>query len=297
MESGESRNLGDYVNLDFVSSLFEVIRVVDPEKKRVLYLKNGSLKDLEKVCYGFWARGAVCENCVSMQALTRKEPVVKLEHLEGRVFLILAAPVNRAGGKAVLELLRDVTENMAPSDAGSVNTEVRNMIKYLNDLTVKDDLTGLFNKRFLYERLAAELADPGQWPLSVIVTDIDHFKKVNDTYGHLVGDEILKAFARILDAECRKGRDWVARFGGEEFVICLTNTDGQGAYQAAERIRQKVAETVFLSGGGQEEGRITASFGLCTYHGEVGETPEGLIECGDSKLLEAKNSGRNRVVG
>ena len=126
--------------------------------------------------------------------------------------------------------------------------------------------------------------------------DIDHFKRVNDVYGHQEGDVVLREFARILSDTTRPKIDWVARYGGEEFVIVLPETTVEGAASLAERTRQKVAAATISAGS--EELRITASFGVRGFDSPPagGVSPEALIGGADELLYQAKEGGRNRVV-
>jgi len=165
----------------------------------------------------------------------------------------------------------------------------------------RDALTGAMNKRYLNESLDREVARAvrQQQTLSVLMIDIDHFKRVNDTHGHLVGDEVLRHFgARILES-CRTD-DLLARYGGEEFCLVLCSTVRDDALLIAERSRQIVADRPFETAVGPLA--ITASFGLACLDpssavAAVATRSEDLIRLADERLYEAKKFGRNRVVG
>jgi len=161
-------------------------------------------------------------------------------------------------------------------------------------LAITDPLTSLFNRRFLEEKLSNELIRAKAYNnyLSIVMADIDHFKRINDTYGHKVGDEVLKALALILKANTR-GNDTVARYGGEEFVIILSNVSKYDAYRIAERIRLEVEDTSFEEIGVPE--KITVSFGISCFP-EDGEDAIDLLKKADQALYQAKSQGRNRVV-
>jgi diguanylate cyclase (GGDEF)-like protein len=128
--------------------------------------------------------------------------------------------------------------------------------------------------------------------VSLILTDIDHFKKVNDTYGHPTGDEVLRRVAAILKASARK-IDICARYGGEEFAIVLESTDREGARQLAERIRHEVSQQTFQSSKGPF--KATLSLGIATY-ADDGKDKVELIAKSDQCLYAAKHGGRNRTV-
>lgn len=158
-----------------------------------------------------------------------------------------------------------------------------------------DYLTGLLNRRAFIKRLEGELnrSKRAGVPLSLIFADIDHFKFVNDTYGHIVGDLVLRRFARLLVKMCRN-YDFICRYGGEEFLICLPDTSLKRAYIIAERISDTLASwNVELSDG--RKVTITSSFGVTASSLDKNETVKHLIEKVDEALYRAKRNGRNRV--
>ena len=163
-------------------------------------------------------------------------------------------------------------------------------IQELKDVASKDSLTQLFNRGKFNDVLSKEiaLAQATQEPLSIIFLDIDHFKKVNDTYGHDVGDYILKELAIILKSTVRKS-DFVARWGGEEFIVTLQSTDIDQASILANDIRKEVANYAYLEGGKQ-----TISLGVTQYKED--DTQDSFTKRVDEALYEAKESGRNKVV-
>ncbi|MEO0529791.1 MAG: diguanylate cyclase [Planctomycetota bacterium] len=158
-----------------------------------------------------------------------------------------------------------------------------------------DALTGAFNKSYLLDNLHREIARCGRHgrPLAVVMTDIDRFKSVNDTHGHLVGDEVLREFGRRL-AEASRDGDLFARYGGEEFCLLMPDTDSEDAIDVAERCRAAVADMPFATASGPLA--VTASFGIEILKGGVPATPDSLIGAADERLYAAKQGGRNRVV-
>lgn len=156
-----------------------------------------------------------------------------------------------------------------------------------------DPLTGVANRRSLDSHLAAEVgrSHDEQTPLCLIMADIDHFKSINDTYGHQAGDEVLREFGRVLKANVRAG-DMVARYGGEEFTVVLPRTTAGSALTVAERLRTVISSQTF-GVSGRSIGRVTASFGIAAV--QVNETPAELVARADKKVYEAKVKGRNRV--
>jgi diguanylate cyclase (GGDEF)-like protein len=163
-------------------------------------------------------------------------------------------------------------------------------------LTVQDPLTRLHNRRALDEYLEREVARSQRHarPLSVVLVDLDRFKAVNDTYGHLCGDAVLRDLADRLRADLR-AEDLCARFGGEEFALVLVETDQAGAVAAAERARAAVAGSPFRFESALLW--VTASAGVATTCGGTGTTPADLLRAADRRLYAAKTLGRDRVVG
>jgi diguanylate cyclase (GGDEF)-like protein len=167
----------------------------------------------------------------------------------------------------------------------------------LADMAIRDALTGCFNRREFHRRLQEEMAVSRRYgrSLSLLMLDLDHFKVVNDTYGHQVGDEVLKAVAGMVRLQLR-AVDMVARFGGEEFTVILPETAVAGGVAVAERIRSHVENSrVTLETG--EAVQITVSIGVVAFplSGTAPSSEERLIAEADRALYIAKNKGRNRV--
>jgi len=175
------------------------------------------------------------------------------------------------------------------------NEDLRALSERLQGLSATDALTGIANRRTFDERLAIEIARSNRYgaPLSLVMIDLDHFKELNDRFGHPAGDDVLRRVALLIDQEKRLG-DVVARYGGEEFAAILPHTEPRAAMVWAERVRQLIAGTEVRSETGALN--ITASFGVAGAPHERAE-PTGLVEGADQALYEAKRLGRNRVVG
>lgn len=167
-------------------------------------------------------------------------------------------------------------------------------------LSVTDPLTGAFNRRYMMEQLPRELERCRRYgnPLSVIMCDVDHFKQVNDVKGHSAGDDVLQQFVARMQRSIRATSDWVARLGGEEFLIVLPETGFQGAMIVAEKIRAIMTSVPFVT----REGDVvaTSSFGVAAteLHGpDLAMKSETLIRAADQCLYTSKQSGRNRATG
>lgn len=162
-------------------------------------------------------------------------------------------------------------------------------------LTTIDGLTQIFNKRYFTESLEREIARSNRYrrDMSLVMFDLDHFKAINDTYGHLAGDQVLKTLALTIKAKIRR-EDLFARYGGEEFAIVLPEIDGYNAHQFAEKIRRIVENTEIVFEGTRIP--VTISMGVATLEAETSDAAS-LIKRADERLYEAKKSGRNCVKG
>jgi two-component system, cell cycle response regulator len=172
---------------------------------------------------------------------------------------------------------------------------LRNRLRESVELSITDSLTGLYNRRYMESHLRTMLGESLRTgaPLSILVADIDHFKSVNDTYGHDAGDAVLKEFSQRFQ-RCTRGIDLACRLGGEEFLIIMPDTDSSHAYQIGERIRDCVAAQPFEVKHDQKIA-VTASVGLATLQGE-NDTPETMFKRADAALYAAKRRGRNQVA-
>ncbi len=170
--------------------------------------------------------------------------------------------------------------------------ELENTNSRLKEFSFKDDVTGLYNRRFFSIRLEEEISRYRRFnhPVSIVLLDLDGFKDVNDHLGHAAGDEGLREIARIL-LEHSRGINVISRYGGDEFAVLLVETPKAGARLYADRIRQVVSDHPFTHGF-----RITASFGIASLPEDMVSTPQALIRVADDALYAAKRGGKNRVA-
>ena len=229
--------------------------------------------------------------------VTRNLPVLAVVDFDERARLVKALEIG----------VNDILPR--PVDPQELSARARTQIRrkrytdYLRDnldqsleLAVTDQLTGLHNRRYMTSQLDALVrrAAAGGDPVAVLVIDIDHFKKINDSFGHAVGDEVLREFAVRLASNVR-AIDLPVRFGGEEFVVVMPDTELDHAHRIAERIRLHVAGSPFRVMAGEELLTVTISIGVAASLGE-GDAPAPLVERADAAMYEAKASGRNRVI-
>lgn len=169
-----------------------------------------------------------------------------------------------------------------------MNTEFKRM-------AVTDPLTGLYNRRHFCDLMEKEIALSRRHgdTNSILLIDIDHFKNINDTYGHLAGDSVLASFAGLLKKTIRH-TDILCRIGGEEFVVFCRRSGKRNSVVAAEKIRSTISKMVFDSGG--DSVRITTSIGIATFpYGNL-ETIDDVLECADQALYNCKENGRDRIA-
>ncbi|TYK66706.1 diguanylate cyclase [Colwellia echini] len=183
---------------------------------------------------------------------------------------------------------RTIELNIALQELESANQE-------LERKNILDELTGLHNRRFYDQKIVAEYRRSRRnlTPLSLVIIDIDHFKAVNDNYGHLTGDNCLVWLAKIINKSLKRSTDKAFRYGGEEFCLILPNTDAQGALLMAEQLRTLVAEQVFTFQ--ETEISLTISCGIATYHQQTDIGPEEIFAGADKALYQAKHHGRNQT--
>jgi diguanylate cyclase (GGDEF)-like protein len=174
------------------------------------------------------------------------------------------------------------------------NRELEMLNQQLWKLSHTDELTGYFNRRHIVSRLEEEISRGMRYgsPLSVVLVDIDHFKRVNDTFGHLAGDRVLQAVADLFRSKLRES-DLIGRFGGEEFLLILPHTDLMGAEAFCHRLRDHVEKQAIAVG--EQTVHITASFGLASVSRDS-DTWQKLLRVADRNLYRAKSLGRNRVI-
>ncbi len=230
-------------------------------------------------------------------------PILVLDEGSGRAESLLAVPL-RSGDRNLGALmlmgrrgdfstaLGRVLQLLANQAAASLSTIL--MAERNKQLAVKDGLTGLFNRRVFTEELARAVKrqDRQGGSFALALLDIDHFKKLNDTFGHPAGDGALKEVAATLTSVLREG-DVAARYGGEEFAVILPGSDEAGALNLAERLREAIPKRAHIHEGTQL--KVTASIGVAVWPA-AGATPEAILAAADRALYAAKGAGRNRVV-
>jgi diguanylate cyclase (GGDEF)-like protein len=233
-------------------------------KQQVLFTKKAKLKGMDSL--------------LVLPLVVREEPIGTL---------IVAAKAPGAFGTSVRETLQALSNQLAVAMANA------RAVRQLEEMATTDGLTGCLNKRAFLDQMEQKLMAAQRFgrKLSLIVTDLDHFKAVNDTYGHAAGDRVLQALGQVLK-RVKRETDLVARFGGEEFCVLCEETDSRGAELLAERVREELEGTELMTELGPL--KVTASLGVATFPEHASNAVDLFIQ-GDKALYEAKNRGRNRV--
>jgi len=282
--------------LSIFKNIYDMIRIINPNNNKILSTDNNTI-NTDTHCYELWDRDGICENCISKRAYESNETVVKIEYNKNRIFLVMASPINLGKETYIVELVKDISKGGAIIDREREYAEsIEKFLKNIQETTLIDDLTGVYNRRYIRERLEVDVEKSirEQKSMSVIMADIDYFKEINDTYGHIVGDNVLKDFTRIASKYIRSnGSDWIGRYGGEEFLIVLNDTDEDKAEIIAERIRKNLEETTLEYKGNKFS--ITCSFGVYVFR-DLDMNTEDIIHRADINLYEAKEKGRNTTV-
>lgn len=277
-------------SLNFFNKMYDAVRLVDPVRKKVLEYRDNRIGKTSGICYTYWKNGHICDNCISVRAYHDDKSYMKLEQNPDRIMLVTALPIEAAEQPVVLELLKNATDSMMIG-TGDYNSgqAMRKVVYDINNMVIKDHLTSVYNRRFLDDRLPVDIirATMARQPLSVIFIDIDNMKKINDTYGHMVGDSALKHVADVIQECVRADMDWAARYGGDEFFICLYNTGNDDACQIEERIRSGIAAVQIPVPDGSIN--ISASLGTKTMLGSA-LTAEEIIRLADEKMYEDKRT-------
>ena len=287
-------NLGEFENfIKTVSKIYSGIRVIDSNFNCIIGDKE--FKGLK--CYEIWEQGKKCDACIYEKALKEEKPVIKVVNYNEDTYVIKALAVKIGALKYVVEFIDRIGNRLYYESKYSESAGKSYMIQVDNSLKgiVLDGLTGLYNRKYIDTRLKSDIEDSFEYnePLSVMMIDIDYFKKVNDTYGHVVGDKILKRFSEILE-KCFNNteKSWIGRYGGEEFISVIPNSSKIYANKLAEDLRKEIEKEEFKIK--DKIIKLTCSIGVYTMENEKLDIDE-LIEKADLNLYMAKELGRNRV--
>ena len=278
-------------------SIFDLSRIVDPVDGTVVELVNGKLITTKISCNNILGTTERCKNCSSIRAHYSKETIVKLEYANESVFLIFSIPVFIQNRHLVVEIVKDITRSMTVDLKDSkYKDELPSIISKLNTISTLDALTGLHNRRYLDDNLENTIINCLEMnlPVSLAMLDIDHFKQINDRYGHQTGDAVLQEMGRIVKSFIRRDSDFAVRYGGEEILLCLPGVPLQDCRNVCERIRQRIAEAVVKENG--YDITLTVSIGVAESTVAARLDYKELVALADKRLYQAKSNGRNQTV-
>lgn len=237
-----------------------------------------------------------CENCIALRSLRDDKTYVKYEEHEGQIVHVTSSPFLWENKNYIVELFRKLSEEETES-LGIVKEETLKYVEELNYKLMHDKLTGVYNRIYLEEKMVFYMTKAYEnGCVSVAMCDIDFFKKVNDTYGHQAGDEVLARFAQVLKEETKGTACKIARYGGEEFLIVMPDMGQKEATELLESARKKYEQTPITYEGNKIVS--TASFGVVTkeYQESICLESADFIKAADENLYRAKEQGRNRIV-
>lgn len=282
------------LELKYLNQLFHCIRIVDPIKKRVIE-ENWEKTTEDRKCFQLCNGNNICENCISIRAYNENTSVMKFEYIDNNIYMIMATPVNKEESTYVIEAIRDISDcKIVDVVEDKTVYALKKKLDKINKLIVIDELTKCYNRRYINEKLPIdiELAKANNLPLSIAMIDIDYFKLINDKYGHLLGDLVLKDITNVIKNNIRVKSDWMARYGGEEFLILFNDASKEDAYNLSKRIKSVVENSIFKYG--DIEINTTISIGIASLTSEVDDIDK-LIRIADENLYKAKRSGRNYI--
>ena len=288
------KDIKNSLEFKYINQLFHQVRIVDPIKKIVI-AENGEKTTENKNCFHLWNRDTVCENCISIRAYNENTSVMKFEYIDNKIYMIMATPLNKVESSYVIEAIRDISDcKIVDVVEDKTVYALKKKLDEINKLIVIDELTKCYNRRYINEKLPIdiELAKANNLPLAIAMIDIDYFKLINDKYGHLLGDLVLKDIINKVKDNIRGKSDWIARYGGEEFLILFNDTSKEEAYNLLKRIKSIVENSILKYD--DIEINITISIGMASLTSEVNDMDK-LIRIADENLYKAKRSGRNYI--
>lgn len=267
--------------------LFDAIRIIDPKDCSIIKTSDCRFSNF----HCLEDESIRCKNCLALKAHKEQRSFQKLEMTNKKAFLIFLFPVKIQEKSYIVEFFKDVTETFVISES----TEKKSLDLFFKDVTenlTKDHLTGAYNRCFLKENLLKKLNEKSANPVSIIMIDLDHFKNINDKYGHLFGDKILVEFSNIVLSLVSE-TDWFCRYGGEEFLIILNNKPMSSALLLSKKIREALNRKFFRFK--DDIIQIYCSMGIFSSTYDKTSFSE-LLSKSDENLYIAKKSGRNKIV-
>lgn len=275
--------------LDFFHKVYDVVRLIDPLHKKVLEYRDTGMISTKAICYHYWGNDNICDNCISIRSYQEDRSLVKMETFRDSVILVTAIPITNIEFPAVLELCKNVTDSMFVGNGEYGKSEMfTKYVTEINNAIIKDPLTMLYNRRYIEERLPADIEEAALTgsPLSVCFVDLDNFKAINDSYGHEAGDRAIRTVGEVILKNIDGSKTWAARYGGDEFLICLGGTRTDEAKQVMKRIEHDVGKIDISTE--KENIKLSLTFGIRTMEDTPVTAAEIIREADKEMYLEKK---------
>ncbi|WP_313130655.1 GGDEF domain-containing protein [Anaerocolumna sp.] len=272
-----------------LNQIFDNNRIVYVDNHTICKYIDGKITPTKEKCYGIWEQDEICTNCTSHQAFIEQKQIIKLQYFKNNILLVISVPICINEAPYVLELIKDITESMVFQDSiHHENCELRNLINRLNIISEKDPFTDLFNKKYIDKQIKEDIrnAKKNNENYVLALIDIDKFKNVNDTYGHIYGDMVIKDIVNIIHKHI-DGRDcWAARYGGDEFLLVFRNR----TYEDVQRCCKLITNEINYKSYSRDSKKfhITVSIGIYQFNPQR-DTYETLIDNVDAKMYNDKN--------
>lgn len=290
--------------IELLQDLYDVIRIVNPVTNEVI-LHTGRLEiENNGKCCEILGEKKVCTDCIGIKAYKENNTFMKIALLnKNKIFMIIASPIKIKGERYILETFKEITtENIL--EKHNEDDLLDTMFSNIEELLMKDELTKAYNRRYMSKRLLLDIANCKAQRVNacIMMFDVDNFKLINDNYGHIVGDKVLKEIVRVISRIIEKYNAWIARYGGDEFILVLNNVSKKQGLAVANKIKTSIEKHEFIFKG--ENIKVTISLGVGNIedleYDSLNVSDEEycideIIDYVDSKLYKAKSLGKNNV--
>ena len=260
---------------------FDQVRLVNPTSTSIMiFNEEGKLEDSAHVCHDIWHKNHRCMNCSSARAVTTRKRQTKIEFINDDAYFVISQPIRVDGVICAMEIIVEMKHFLVSAFGQNI---FRHKIESLNEKTYIDSLTGVYNRRY-YDEIAG-----GLFANCVAFMDLDHFKSINDTYGHHIGDLVLQAVAKTISSNIRS-TDGVIRYGGDEFLVFFVGLKDKNIFEKKMRSIQKQISEIRLEE--VPDMKITVSIGAVYDFQMIWDT----IDDADQQMYLAKTSGGFHIV-
>lgn len=267
---------------------FDNARLIDLDSHTEYKCEEVSVVPTSKKCYCIWHGETPCRNCISHRANKENKQMTKLQYVDDKVQLIMATPVIFNNKKYILEVIKDITNTLVVNDENHPeNTDIHNIINELNEVVVKDPFTNLYNKKYIEKQIQEDLAQFRRTQKSYVIAifDIDRFKWVNDTYGHIYGDLAIQDVVNVIHKHTDSLNCWAARYGGDEFLLAFRNISYDDVDNCCRKIVDEIKSKVYEVDS--DRYFITSSYGLYQVKHGI-DTYESIIKNADVEMYRHK---------